>query len=153
MCCPKERSYKISHVHDVWRDYNSRSQWPVGEAKLKCVLKLVSIPCWYFIPSFCCNASHRLYYFVQVYAFVNRSCIHREIMPLSITVAYDILCHGGICYSGESRMSGPLYTVATEISNTLCQMIWSSATVGNVSFVTLLHIEGACSDRVIRNFI
>ena len=33
------------------------------------------------------------------------------------------------------------------------QMIWSSATLENVSFVTLLHIEGACSDRVIRNFI
>ena len=74
-------------------------------------------------------------------------------MPLRITVAYDILCRGGICHSGESRMSGPLYTVATEISNTLCQMMWSSATLGNVSFVTLLHIEGACSDRVIRNFI
>ena len=74
-------------------------------------------------------------------------------MPLRITVAYDTLCHGGICHSGESRMSGPLYTVAIEISNTLCQMIWSSATLGNVSFVTFVHIEGACSDRVIRNFI
>ena len=70
-------------------------------------------------------------------------------MPLRITLAYDILCHGGICHSGESRMSGPLYTVATEISNTLCQMIRSSTTLGNVSFVTLWHIEGACSDRVI----
>ena len=65
--------------------------------------------------------------------------IHREIMPLRITVAYDTLCHGGICQNGESRMSGPLYTVAIEISNTLCQMIWSSPTPGNVSFVTLLH--------------
>ena len=74
-------------------------------------------------------------------------------MPLRITVAYDILCHNSICHSGGSRMSGPLSTVATEISNTLCQMIWSSTTLGNVSFVTLLHIEGACSDIVIRNFI
>ena len=65
-------------------------------------------------------------------------------MPLRITVVYDILRHGGICHSGDSRMSGPLYTVATEISNTLCQMIWSSTTLGNVLFVTLLHTEGAC---------
>ena len=78
---------------------------------------------------------------------------HREIMPLRITVAYDTLCHGGICHSGESRMSGPLYTVAIEISNTLCQMIWSSTTLGNVSFVAFVHIEGACSDRVIRDII
>ena len=74
-------------------------------------------------------------------------------MTFRITVAYDILCHGGICHSGESRMSGPLYTVATEISNTFCQMIWPSAPLRNVSFATLLHIEGACSDRVIHNFI
>ena len=60
--------------------------------------------------------------------------VHREIMPLRITVAYDTLCHGG------GRMSGPLYTVASEISNTLCQMIWSSAMLGNVSFITLLHL-------------
>ena len=66
-------------------------------------------------------------------------------MPLRLTVAYDTLCHGGICHSGESRMSGLLYTVAIEISNTLCQMIWSSTRLGNVSFVTLLHIEGICS--------
>ena len=78
---------------------------------------------------------------------------HTEMMPLRITVAYDTLCHVGICHSGESRMSGPLYTVAIEISNTLFQMIWSSATLGNVSFVTFVHIEGACSDRVIRNSI
>ena len=58
-------------------------------------------------------------------------------MPLRVTVVYDTLCHGGICQSGESRMmSGPLYTVAIEISNTLCQMIWSFTTPGNVSFVT-----------------
>ena len=44
--------YKISHVHDVWRDFNSRGQWTIGEAKLKCVLTIVSIPCWYFIPRF-----------------------------------------------------------------------------------------------------
>ena len=75
----------------------------------------------------------------------NKSMVHREIMPLRITVAYDTLCHGGISQSGESRMSGPLYTVAIKISNTLCQMIWSSTTLGNVSFVTLLHIEGICS--------
>ena len=62
-------------------------------------------------------------------------------------MAYDTLCHGGICQSGESRMSVPLYTVAIEISNTLCQMIWSSTTLGNVSFVTLLHIKGTCSAR------
>ena len=68
-------------------------------------------------------------------------------MPLRITVAYDILCHGGICHSGESRMSGSLHTVTTEISNTLCQIIWSSATLGNVSFVTLLRIEGAYSGQ------
>ena len=68
-------------------------------------------------------------------------------------MAYDTLCHSGICHSGESRMSGPLYTVAIEISNTLCQMIWSSEMLGNVSFVTLLHIEGACSDRVIHYVI
>ena len=68
-----------------------------------------------------------------------------EIMPLRITVAYDTLCHGGICQSGESRMSRPLYTVTNEISTTLCQMIWSSTMPGNVSFVTLLHIEGTCS--------
>ena len=55
------------------------------------------------------------------------------------------LCHGGMCQSGESRMSGPLYTVAIEISNTLCQMIWSSTMLRNVSFVTLLHVEGTCS--------
>ena len=42
-------------------------------------------------------------------------------------------------------MSVPLYTVAIEISNTLCQMIWSSTTLGNVSSVTLLHIKGTCS--------
>ena len=57
-------------------------------------------------------------------------------MPLGITVAYDTLCHGGIYQSGESRVSGPLYTVAIEISNTLCQMILSSTMLGNVSFVT-----------------
>ena len=74
-------------------------------------------------------------------------------MPLRITVAYDTLCHNGVCHSGESRMSGPLYTVAIEISNTQCQMIWSSIMLGNVSFVTFVHIEGACSDRVIGNFI
>ena len=68
-----------------------------------------------------------------------------EIMPLRITVANDPLCHGGICQSGESRMSEPLNTVAIEISNTLCQMIWSPTTLGNVSFVTLSHIEGTCS--------
>ena len=76
------------------------------------------------------------------------SALHREIMPLRITVAYDTLCHGGICQSGESRISGPLYTVAIEISNTLCQMIWSSSTTGNVSCVTLLyieHVERTCS--------
>ena len=66
-------------------------------------------------------------------------------MPLRITVAYDTLCHGGICQSGESRMSWPLYTLAIDISNTLCQMIWSSAMLGNVSFANLLHIEGTCS--------
>ena len=71
---------------------------------------------------------------------ISTATVHRKIMPLRITVAYDTLCHGGICQSGESRMSGPLYTMATEISNTLCQMIWSSATLGNVSFVTLLHV-------------
>ena len=32
---------------------------------------------------------------------------------------YDALCQGGICHSGESKMSEPLYTVAIEISNTL----------------------------------
>ena len=42
--------YKISHVHDVWRDYNSRGRWTIAESKLRCVLKIVSIPCWYFIP-------------------------------------------------------------------------------------------------------
>ena len=42
-------------------------------------------------------------------------------------------------------MSGPLNTVAIKISNTLFQMIWSSTTLGNVLFVTLLHIEGICS--------
>ena len=78
-------------------------------------------------------------------------------------LAYDTLCHGGICHgdiyhgdirhSGESRMSGPSYFLAIEISNTLCQMIWSFAMLGNVSFVTLLHLEGACSDRVIHNFM
>ena len=60
-------------------------------------------------------------------------------MSLGITVACDTLCHGGICQSGESRMSGALYTVAIEILNTLCQMIWSSTMLGNISFVTLLH--------------
>ena len=50
--------YKILHVHDVWRDYDSRGQWTIGEAKLKCVLKLVSIPCWYFIPIKCTQFGH-----------------------------------------------------------------------------------------------
>ena len=44
--------YKISHVHDVWRDYNSRGQWTVAETELRCVLKLVSIPWCYFIPRY-----------------------------------------------------------------------------------------------------
>ena len=79
------------------------------------------------------------------YTLVANIRVHREIMPLRITVAYDTLCRGGIFQSGESRMNGPLYTVAIEISNTLCQMIWSSTTLRNVSFVTLLHVEGTCS--------
>ena len=72
--------------------------------------------------------------------------VHREIMPLRITVAYDPLCHGGICQSGEGRMSGPLYTVAIEISNTLSNdLVFHNA--WKVSFVTvgLLHVEGTCS--------
>ena len=36
--------YKISHVHDVWRDCNRRGQWTIAETELRCVLKLVSIP-------------------------------------------------------------------------------------------------------------
>ena len=48
----RNSQYKISHVHDVWRDYNSKGKWTIGEAKLKCISKLVSIPCWYFIPSY-----------------------------------------------------------------------------------------------------
>ena len=51
------------------------------------------------------------------------SAIHRKFMPLRITAAYDILCHCGICQSGESRTSGPLYTIAIEISKTLYEMI------------------------------
>ena len=57
-------------------------------------------------------------------------------MPLKVEVAYDTLCH-----NGESRMSRPLYTIATEMSNTLCHMILSSTTLGNASFVTLFHTE------------
>ena len=56
----------------------------------------------------------------------------------------------------ESRMSRPLYTVSTEISNTLCQVILSSARRGfreNVSFVTSLHVDIACSEWVIAYFI
>ena len=42
--------YRISHVYDVWRDYYSRGQWSIiAETGLRCVLKLVSIPCCYFI--------------------------------------------------------------------------------------------------------
>ena len=45
--------YKISHVHDVWRDYiiACRGRWTIAESKLWCVFKRVSIPVWYFIPS------------------------------------------------------------------------------------------------------
>ena len=63
-------------------------------------------------------------------------------------------------------MSGPLYTVATEISNTLCQMIWSfrnawksiichfiAYSMEIVDTDISMHIEGACSDRVIHNSI
>ena len=73
-------------------------------------------------------------------------------MPRRVPVAYDTLCHGGICHSGESRMSRPVYTMVIESSNPLCQMIWSSAALGKVSFVTSLHIESACTDRLITNF-
>ena len=31
-------------------------------------------------------------------------------------------------------------------------MIWSSTNLGNVSFITLLHAKGICSDKVIYNF-
>ena len=42
-------------------------------------------------------------------------------------MAYDNIYHGGICHSKEIRMRRFLYTVAIEISNTLCQMMWSFA--------------------------
>ena len=44
--------YKMSHVHDFWRDYNSRGQWTTAKTELRCVLKLVSIPSCYFLPRF-----------------------------------------------------------------------------------------------------
>ena len=76
----------------------------------------------------------------------NKSLIHRKLCH-SGKQWHMTLCHSDICHSGESRMARPLYTVAIDISSTLCQMIWSSAMLWHVSFVTLLHIEDACGIR------
>ena len=69
-------------------------------------------------------------------------------MPLRMTMAYETLCHGGICHSGESRMTGPLYIIAiTNFKQTFVKiMIWSPAMFGNVSLSLYDIIEGACSD-------
>ena len=42
-------------MHDFWRDFNSGGQWTIAETELRCVVKLVSIPCCYFIPNFKLN--------------------------------------------------------------------------------------------------
>ena len=52
---------------------------------------------------------------LEIYYQQGIEAIQRKIMPIRNTVAYDTLCHGGICHSGESRMNGPLFTVAIEI--------------------------------------
>ena len=84
---------------------------------------------------------------------LNRNDIFRSVETVwfgGIWYMMAIKISNTLCHSAESRMSRPFYCVTITISNPLYQMSWSSAMLGNVSFVTsLLHcIEGACSRSI-----